>query len=155
MDITRTYEISPETFFDVLRNSLAADYRNNTQQEVPSQLVGVTYIKTLDSKNRHTVRVTIEQYEPPVAYVALIISNRGRTRIGYHMSPLAEGRTTVRYQEETEPNGLLARWNAWLLTPLMNRSIKARMEAQLDRMVAYAKQQEGILSRANEEKQNQ
>ena len=61
MDITRTYEISPETFFDVLRNSLAADYRNNTQQEVPSQLVGVTYIKTLDSKNRHTVRVTIEQ----------------------------------------------------------------------------------------------
>lgn len=138
MEVTKTYNVSMQRMFDVLRNSFLEDYLTNTRQTLaPDQIVeGLSYIKSFGKHNQ--VQVVVKQIESPYIYDVEIRSNRGINRMTYRLKELAEWQTEVTYSESIELGDIIGKLNYKLLYPFMRKRMEQRMALQLDTIANHA-----------------
>ncbi|MCW6662568.1 DUF3284 domain-containing protein [Aerococcaceae bacterium NML190073] len=142
MEVTKTYEIAPQEVFDLLCDSFCEDYRANTGEFLEATAIteGLTYLKSFGKNNAQQVKVVVQAMTAPTLYDVAIHSNRGVTRITYHLQAIDDTHTEITYSEAAEQAGFLTGWNYKLLAPFMRKAIEKRMATQLDSIVNYAKQ---------------
>lgn len=139
MEITKVLKVTPQEFFKVLTNSVAADIQSAKGISInPKDIkTGLSYKKTLKNKlgSKSEVKVKIQEFNEKT-YTATFQSSRGINTLSYTIAPEGEN-TSITYSENFEASGGIAKVNHKLMEKVYEKKSRKRVNQLLDSMESY------------------
>ncbi len=110
MEVVKVMNVPASYLFDVFMQSIQADIKDQTGQEISEEaVIGFEYIKVFSGNNRATIR--IENYEREIVYQYSTHTDKNTIDAKYEIVPLSDETCELRYTEKITSNGFLQQMN--------------------------------------------
>lgn len=144
MKVTTVGKVPIDRVFEIVLQSLADDYQENTGEvlEPHERTAGLSYVKRFGDKNQHTVGVKVLNLEQPNLYKVHFQSNRGDEFITYEFQALSEEETQVSYAYDFVARDWFGKANHFLMSKLLTKSLERQFDAQLQALIRHAQEKQ-------------
>lgn len=133
MKITKQLNLSAETFYQKIIDSVLYDIKEQTGKKLnPQQLQGFSYYKKF-AKNQEA-QITIKELKKPETYVFETATLRNTFTASYHIKPIDAEHCEVCYLEQMESFGALQKLNDTLFSLLLGFLKKRQFRRMLEMM---------------------
>lgn len=138
MEVSREMKGSREKCFSILSESLLADIKASTNEEVKIEdiKVGYTYYRQMKSRmgNEGKVRIEISKLDIPSSYEAIFTSSQGVNTLSYLLEEIDQDNFKLTYNEDFISEKGANNLNFKIMSKLFNRSSSKRVRLTLDRL---------------------
>lgn len=138
MEVSREMKGSRDKCFSILVESLLADIKDSTNEEVKIEdvKVGYTYYRQMKSRmgNEGKVKVEISKLDVPSNYEAVFTSSQGVNTLSYLLEDIDQDKFRLTYNEDFVSEKGANNLNFKIMSKLFSRSSSKRIKLTLDKL---------------------